>query len=98
VPSSQSTAIFRYPSASLNHFGEWILECHALGSRSLKRRVAHRVARPGRDELAKELCNGQAYLNADGQDSDNKFIVPVVVNGKLYVGTPNSTAAVGLLP
>ena len=35
-----------------------------------------------------------------GRDSfsGNKFITPVVANGKVYVGTPNSVAVFGLLP
>ena len=30
--------------------------------------------------------------------SGNKFITPMVVNGKVYVGTPSSVAVFGLLP
>jgi hypothetical protein len=38
--------------------------------------------------------------NFDGRDSfaGNKFITPVVANGKVYVGTPNSVVVFGILP
>ena len=37
---------------------------------------------------------------ADGRDhfTDNKFVTPMIANGKVYVGTTNSVAVFGLLP
>jgi hypothetical protein len=47
--------------------------------------------------LANELYNSnQAASNRD-QFSDNKFITPMIANGKVYVGTPNSVVVFGLL-
>jgi hypothetical protein len=48
--------------------------------------------------LAKELYNSnQAANGRDNFGSANKFMVPTIANGKVYVGTPNGVAAFGLL-
>lgn len=49
-------------------------------------------------DLSKELYNSnQAAANRD-HFSGNKFITPMIANGKVYVGTPNSVTVFGLLP
>jgi outer membrane protein assembly factor BamB len=48
--------------------------------------------------LATELYNSNQAANSRDQFSGNKFITPMIVNGKVYVGTQNSVAAFGLLP
>jgi len=49
--------------------------------------------------LAKELYNSTQAANArDSFGMGNKFIVPMIVNGKVYVGTPTGVAVFGLLP
>ncbi len=46
-----------------------------------------------------ELYNSNQAANSRDQfGNGNKFITPVVVNGKVYVGTPSSVAVFGLLP
>ena len=46
-----------------------------------------------------ELYNSsQAANKRDQFGNGNKFITPMVVNGKVYVGTPSSVAVFGLLP
>ena len=46
-----------------------------------------------------ELYNSsQAANNRDQFGNGNKFITPVIVNGKVYVGTPSGVAVFGLLP
>ena len=47
--------------------------------------------------LANELYNSNQAGSRD-QFADNKFITPMVANGRVYVGTPNSVAVFGLLP
>ena len=45
-----------------------------------------------------ELYNSnQAANNRDQFGAGNKFITPMIVNGKVFVGTPNSVAEFGLL-
>jgi hypothetical protein len=49
--------------------------------------------------LATEFYNtNQAGSNRDHFGNGNKFIVPIVVNGKVFVGTPTGVAVFGLLP
>jgi hypothetical protein len=48
--------------------------------------------------LATELYNSNQAANGRDQFSNNKFITPMIANGKVYVGTPNSVAVFGLLP
>jgi hypothetical protein len=47
--------------------------------------------------LATELYNSNQTANNRDQFSDNKFITPMIANGKVYVGTPNSVVVFGLL-
>jgi hypothetical protein len=48
--------------------------------------------------LKTELYNSnQAANGRDSFGNGNKFITPLVVNGKVYVGTPNGVAVFGLL-
>ncbi len=50
-------------------------------------------------DLSKELYNStQAANGRDAFGNGNKFITPMVVNGKVYVGTQNGVAVFGLLP
>jgi hypothetical protein len=95
-PSSQSATPFAFPgttpSVSANGTQNgivWAVEAssatgvlHAYDATSLNR----------------ELYNSSQA--AGGRDSfeDNKFITPVVVNGKVYVGTTTGVVVLGLLP
>ena len=46
-----------------------------------------------------ELYNSnQAASGRDHSGNGNKFMVPTIVNGKVFVGTPNGVAVFGLLP
>jgi hypothetical protein len=46
-----------------------------------------------------ELYNSnQASGGRDHFGAGNKFITPMIVNGKVFVGTPNGVAVFGLLP
>ena len=47
--------------------------------------------------LANELYNSNQPANNRDQFSDNKFITPMIANGKVYVGTPTSVVVFGLL-
>jgi hypothetical protein len=46
-----------------------------------------------------ELYNSnQASGGRDQFGNGNKYITPMIVNGKVFVGTPNGVAVFGLLP
>jgi hypothetical protein len=98
TPSSKSATTFGYPGAtpSVSANGTsngivWVLES-STGSTA----VLHAY---DATNLGKELYNStQAAGNRDGFGTGNKFITPMIVNGKVYVGTPNGVAVFGLLP
>jgi hypothetical protein len=48
--------------------------------------------------LATELYNSNQAANSRDHFSDNKYITPMIANGKVFVGTPSSVAVFGLLP
>ena len=48
--------------------------------------------------LANTLYISSQTPNSRDDFSGNKFITPVVANGNVYVGTPNTVAVFGLLP
>lgn len=48
--------------------------------------------------LGNELYNSGQAPNGRDSFSNNKFIVPMIANGKVFVGTPTGVAVFGLLP
>ena len=97
APSSQSATQFAYPGAtpSVSANGTangivWALES-GLGSPG----VLHAY---DATDLSKELYNSnQAANGRDSFGNGNKFITPMIVNGKVYVGTTTGVAVFGLL-
>lgn len=98
VPSSQSKHVFPGPGAiptiSANGTANailWAEENVNNGDSSLLHAL-------DATNLAAELYYGTAYQAASGQTTTHKFVVPVVVNGKVYVATANGVTVFGLLP
>lgn len=48
--------------------------------------------------LSIELYNSNQASGSRDQFSDNKFITPMIANGKVYVGTPTGVIVFGILP
>lgn len=48
--------------------------------------------------LANEYYNSRQAPDNRDIFNDNKYVTPMIANGKVYVGTPNSVAVLGLLP
>jgi len=94
TPSSQSTHNFGYPgttpSVSANGATNGIVW-------AIENNGAVLYAYDATD-LTKELYNSNQAANNRDHFSGNKFITPIVVNGKVYVGTQTSVAVFGLLP
>ena len=94
TPSSQSTHHFGYPgttpSVSANGTANGIVWAIENGGAVL---YAYDAA-----NLTNELYNSNQAANSRDHFSGNKFITPVVVNGRVYVGTAASVAVFGLLP
>jgi len=94
TPSSQSTHHFGYPgttpSVSANGAANGIVWAIENSGAIL---FAYDAA-----NLTRELYDSNQAANNRDHFNGNKFITPVVVNGKVYVGTPTSVAVFGLLP
>jgi hypothetical protein len=94
IPSSQSTHHFGYPgttpSISANGTTNGIVWAIENGGAIL---FAYDAT-----DLTKELYDSNQASGSRDHFSGNKFITPMVVNGKVYVGTPSSVAVFGLLP
>ncbi|MGD0401803.1 MAG: pyrrolo-quinoline quinone [Candidatus Acidiferrales bacterium] len=92
---SQSSADFAYPgttpSISANGTAAgivWAVENHDTG-------VLHAY---DATNLGNELYNSSQAANGRDSFSDNKFITPMIANGKVFVGTPTGVAVFGILP
>jgi hypothetical protein len=94
TPSSQSTHSFSYPgttpSVSANGTSNGIVWAIENSGAIL---FAYDAS-----NLAKELYDSNQAANNRDHFSNNKFITPMVANGKVYVGTQTSVAVFGLLP
>src|SRR6267378_1296199 len=94
TPSSQSTHHFGYPgttpSVSANGAANGIVWAIENGGAIL---FAYDAA-----NLTTELYNSNQAANNRDHFSGNKFITPMVANGRVYVGTQTSVAVFGLLP
>jgi hypothetical protein len=96
-PSSVSTQTFAYPGAtpsvSANATTNGIV--WACESSLMTAAVLHAY---DATNLATELYNStQAANGRDSFGDGNKYITPMIVNGKVYVGTPTGVAVFGLL-
>ncbi len=97
APSSQSAAVFPYPggtpSVSANGTQNaivWALESPSGGPGVLH---AYDAA-----NLSNEFYNSNQAANGRDAFTGNKFITPVIADGKVFVGTPTGVAEFGLLP
>jgi hypothetical protein len=97
APSSQTAVTFNYPGAtpSISANGTQNGIVWALESNLKSAGVLHAY---DAGNLAHELYNsGQAANGRDSFGNGNKFITPLIVNGKVYVPTQNGVAVFGLL-
>jgi hypothetical protein len=94
TPSSKTSITFGYPGAtpaiSANGTSSGILWAVENGSPA----VLHAY---DATNLASELYNSNQASGSRDQFTGNKFITPMIANGKVFVGTPNSVAVFGLL-
>ncbi|MGP0076794.1 MAG: pyrrolo-quinoline quinone [Bryobacteraceae bacterium] len=96
TPVSATSTVFPYPGAtpSISADGSanailWAVENNKTAA------VLHAYSA---DNLKQELYNSNQVANGrDNFGAGNKFMVPTIANGKVYVGTPNGVAAFGLL-
>jgi hypothetical protein len=97
VAASHSTGTYRYPGTtpSISASGTsnaivWAVE------NGVSTAVLHAYDAA---DLSRELYNtNQAANSRDHFGAGNKYMVPTIANGKVYVGTPNGISVFGLLP
>lgn len=93
IPSSESTHSFGYPGTT-----------PSISANGTTNGIVWAVDNGGilyafdATNLTTELYDSNQAANNRDQFSGNKFITPMVANGKVYVGTPTSVAVFGLLP
>ena len=95
-PTSQSSAVFDFPGTSpaISANGSTNGIVWAVTSNVNEPAVLHAYD-PA--DLTHELYNStQAANGRDAFGNGNKFITPVIANGKVFVGTPNGVAVFGL--
>jgi outer membrane protein assembly factor BamB len=98
TPSSASSTVYPYPgttpAVSANGISNGIV--WAVESSLQKPAVLHAY---DASNLAHELYNSNQAVNSrDYFGFGNKFITPLVANGKVYIGTQKGVAIFGLLP
>ncbi len=95
TPATQSSTSYAYPgttpSISANGASNGIVWAVENGSTG----VLHAYSAAN---LTSELYNSNQAANSRDHFSDNKYVTPMIANGRVYVGTPNSVVVFGLLP
>ena len=95
TPSSRSSHSFPYPGATPSISANGTSNAILWAAENDDPAVLHAY---DATNLATELYNSaQAPDARDELSEGNKFIVPTVVNGKVYVGTINGVGVFGLL-
>lgn len=94
-PASVTGTVFPYPGATPSISANGSLNGILWAVENSTPAVLHAYAA---DDLSQELYNSnQAPGGRDRFGAGNKFMVPSIANGKVYVGTPTGVAAFGLL-
>ncbi|MGH9561466.1 MAG: hypothetical protein ACRD3S_08425, partial [Terracidiphilus sp.] len=93
LPSSYTKAKFDYPGTTPSISANGVSDAIVWAVENSIPAVLH--AYLGSD-LKTELYNSN-QAGARDQFVNNKFIAPVVANGRVYVGTPTGVAVFGLL-
>jgi hypothetical protein len=93
-PASQSSQTFPYPGATPSISANGIDSAIVWVAENSSPAVLHAY---DASNLANELYNSNQANGRDNFGDGNKFIVPTVVNGKVYVATTNGVGVFGLL-
>ena len=95
-PASQTSLSFPYPGTTPSISANGTSNAIVWAAENSSPAVLHAYAA---SNLATELYNSnQASNGRDHFGDGNKFIVPTVMNGKVFVGTTNGVGVFGLLP
>jgi hypothetical protein len=94
-PSSQTANTFGYPGTTPSISANGAVNAIVWAVENGGTAVLHAY---DATNLPTEFYNSSQAANSRDQFSGNKFITPLVANGKVFVGTPNSVVVFGLLP
>jgi hypothetical protein len=95
-PASQTATSFTYPGSTPGISANGTANAILWAIENSNPAVLHAY---DATNLSTELYNSnQAASSRDHFGNGNKFMTPTIVNGKVYVGTPNGVAVFGLLP
>jgi len=96
TPQSATSASFGYPGATPSISGSTKANLILWATENNSPAVLHAY---NANDLAVELYNSnQASGGRDHFGNGNKFITPMIANGKVYVGTQTGVGVFGLLP
>jgi len=93
LPGSQTTLLFAYPGALPSVSANGTSNGIVWAVENTNPAVLHAY---DATDLYKELYNSNQAGTRDQFGPGNKFITPVVANGKVFVGTTNGVAVFGL--
>jgi hypothetical protein len=93
TPASHSSITFPFPGATPSISANGSANGIVWAAENSGTAVLHAY---DAGNLSTELYNSNQAANRDHFGAGNKFIVPMVVNGKVYVGTTNGVGAFGL--
>src|ERR1700690_1745532 len=96
TPQSQTGTSFGFPGATPSISGSGKADLILWAAENTSPAVLHAY---NASNLAVELYNSnQASGGRDNFGNGNKFITPMIANGKVYVGTQTGVGVFGLLP
>jgi hypothetical protein len=96
APASATKTHFGYPGATPSISGSTAKNMILWAVENVSPAVLHAY---NAHNLAVELYNSnQAQGGRDNFGNGNKYITPMIANGKVYVGTTNGVGVLGLLP
>ena len=94
-PVSKAVAEFVYPGATPAISSNGAIDGIVWAAENGDPAILHAY---GANNLAHELYNSNQAGKRDHFGTGNKFITPVIANGKVYVGTTDGVGVFGLLP
>lgn len=95
APAFQTSNTFAYPGATPSISANGTSNAIVWAVENTNPAVLHAYSATNLNEL---YNSNQAPGGRDQFGAGNKFITPTIVNGKVFVGTPNGVAVFGLLP
>jgi hypothetical protein len=96
TPASSTSTVFNFPGATPSISGSSNSNLILWAAENTSPAVLHAYSATN---LSMELYNSnQAAGGRDQFGNGNKFVTPMIANGKVYMGTANGVGVFGLLP